>query len=199
MGNLDDVISDEEWDEYFEMMDKVSINSYSPNSVANKNFSKSNNMELNHGKITDFSVTPSGDIWINLDEDLFNQISYDDWEWVILSPNSQTLKKLLPNWYPGWEADYCDDYLDEEDDPYWFGWLKRVVIRCLEKTKPIDTLHQMYLYILNIEFTYSGDFYWEGDKRINSVEIGEEGWENYYNVKIRTSLKREPTPWYIDD
>lgn len=201
MGNLDDIISDEEWDEYFEMMDKLNTSSYSPNSVANQRFAKSSNLKINHDKITEFSVTKSGDIWIEVDEKIFNEIQYDDWERVVLSPNSDSLQKLLPNWRSkSFQEKYAYE-IDEEygDDPLWFGWLKRVVIRCLEKTRPIDTLHQIYLCILDMEFGYTGDFYWERDERINCVEIGDDGWENYYNVIIHTSPEREPSPWYIND
>lgn len=40
MDDFDDIISDEEWDEYFAMMDKVEKNSYSTNSVAHQRFAK---------------------------------------------------------------------------------------------------------------------------------------------------------------
>lgn len=57
MGNLDDVISDEEWDEYFEMMKKVSINSHSQNSVSHQKCSKTSykDMEENFSNFKTFS------------------------------------------------------------------------------------------------------------------------------------------------
>lgn len=141
-------------------------------------------MELNHGIITDFSVTRSGDIHVALDEELFNEIRYNEWKTIILFPNTNTLTKLLPYWYPG-----CDEYDDDDDfDHYSFDWLKRVFITCVENTKPLQTIHHIYLFIKSVEFEYSGEIYEDEWDMHNCVDIGDEGWEDYYCVVIRTSL-----------
>lgn len=147
-------------------------------------------MDINNGQITKFSVTKGGDIWIDVDEDIFYDIKDSDWEDVFLYPDTKGLRELLPYWYPGCD----DDEYDEDENPYSFEWLKRVVICCVEKTKPIETLHQIYLYIINMEIVYTGESYEEDDpitgwQLKNFVEIGDEGWENYYYIHVFTSPK----------
>lgn len=153
-------------------------------------------MAINHGIITDFSVTKSGDIWIDVDEEIFYDIKYSDWESVFIYPNTESLMKLLPYWYPGCDADenYEDEY--EDEDPYSFDWLKRVVIRCVEKTYPIETLHQIYLFIKDVELCYTGETYEDEEwNPHNCVEIGDEGWEEYYHIHIWTSPRLEHPIW----
>ena len=148
-------------------------------------------MGTNHGKITDFEVTQSGDIWIDVDEDIFYDIKYSDWESVCLYPNTKSIVNLLPEWY-NWGPD--PGYNNIEIDA--FDWLKRVVICCKEHTKPIETLHQIYLFIEHVEICYTGEMY-EDEVYImhNCVEIGDEGWENFYYIHIYTSPRSKHSLW----
>lgn len=152
-------------------------------------------------QIRDISITQSGDIWIDVNRCIFEDIKYNnEWQQVVIQLTKENLYKLCPQTWnylsgknddPDFTQGILNEQMAEELDE-----LEDVIIRFEDtSTIPLPTINQVHLYVTGWEIDYDGETEEREDEEtgweiVNCIEIGDEGWEDYYRLKLLTSPHR---------